>query len=45
MRFDPPVFRAGVLLSLGAYGLIALGLLASVVVERRGRFSAAQERS
>ncbi len=35
MRFDPPAFRTGVFLSLGAYGLIVLALAASFVVDRR----------
>ena len=35
MRFDPPAFRMGVFLSVGAYALIALALAASFVVDRR----------
>jgi hypothetical protein len=40
MRFDPPVFRAGVTISLGAYGLIVLGLVASVILDRRRKAAA-----
>jgi hypothetical protein len=35
MRFDPPSFRSGVFLSLGAYGLIVIALAASFVLDRR----------
>ncbi len=35
MRFDPPAFRTGVFLSLGAYLVIAIGFAASFVVDRR----------
>ena len=35
MRFDPPSFQQGALLSGTAYGLILLGLLASFVLDRR----------
>jgi uncharacterized membrane protein YfhO len=35
MRFDPPAFKLGATLSIGAYALILLALAASVVLERR----------
>jgi hypothetical protein len=35
MRFDPPAFRQGITISLAAYGLIGLGLVASFFAGRR----------
>ena len=37
MRFDPPAFRTGVFLSLGAYLVIAIGFASSFVLDRRTR--------
>jgi hypothetical protein len=37
MRFDPQSFKAGLFLSVGAYGVILLGLAASLVTFRRRR--------
>jgi uncharacterized membrane protein YfhO len=35
LRFDPPVFRRSINISLAAHGLIGLGLLVSFVLGRR----------
>lgn len=37
MRFDPVSFKAGLFLSVGAYGVILLGLAASLLTARRRR--------
>ncbi len=41
MRFDPPAFRRGVYLSLGAYSLILIGLAASIFTGRKRKGSGA----
>ena len=45
MRFDPPAFRAGVTLSLVAYGLILLGLAGALLVGRRKKRTTPPEAS